>query len=680
MTTFYLDPEDGNDANDGTTFANRWQTILSGATAARTAPGDIIRIIANRRSSIGSCSWTNGSNTVTLPSALTQVITNCESNWTAASQVTASLSTTLEKEGSNAVALAIAAAFSSGRVAHFATGTLDLSGYQQVSFYFRTTTAQPSGRFTLRLCSDTGGVTAVNTFTIPQVQSTNVWHVFTLDNAANLGSAIQSVALYAASDPGTVTITLDHIIACKDKDASDCLTLSHLIKKSADTSFHFYPIRSIDGTTVTLETSTLNMSGANGEGYHGTTESVTTIALKPHVILFGEVTNYVPNEGGTIDNLITFVGGYNRTDMSSQSNSDDMSIFDVLGYTGADGFNLLNADYIRMERVGMVRGQNGFYDQSSFTYYLEVIDCYCALLVGTVFRVTGFIETRIVIHCCAIVISTSSGNSDTISGSMRLYDTPLGGTTGSTLVLRLQTLECYRRTGVTVAIAGPSLGSLVGHIDNLIVENNSTVFQLGNNAHNLFINGGHSSNNTNLFALIYSASQYHFRNFTVNEASIIGTLTALSDVLIEFKDLDDTSNNHYAIRYGGEWLSETTVRHTASGIAWKMNVTSSNLWEGYPLRFPLGPILCAANEEVTLSVWLRRTNTGISGKLILPGGQIAGVASDVEDAITAAADTWEQQTITFTPTEAGVIRPEIHAWGGTTYSLYVDDLSVSQEA
>ena len=47
MATFYLDFEAGSDAADGTTFANRWKTIKDGATAARIAPGDIIRIMGS---------------------------------------------------------------------------------------------------------------------------------------------------------------------------------------------------------------------------------------------------------------------------------------------------------------------------------------------------------------------------------------------------------------------------------------------------------------------------------------------------------------------------------------------------------------------------------------------------------------------------------------------------------
>jgi len=57
------------------------------------------------------------------------------------------------------------------------------------------------------------------------------------------------------------------------------------------------------------------------------------------------------------------------------------------------------------------------------------------------------------------------------------------------------------------------------------------------------------------------------------------------------------------------------------------------------------------------------------------GGQIAGVASDVVSAMTAAADTWEELTISFTPTAAGVVEIEAQAYGGTTESVYVDDMS-----
>jgi hypothetical protein len=81
---------------------------------------------------------------------------------------------------------------------------------------------------------------------------------------------------------------------------------------------------------------------------------------------------------------------------------------------------------------------------------------------------------------------------------------------------------------------------------------------------------------------------------------------------------------------------------------------------------------------VTIKAWMRRDNTGLTMRLVCKGGQIAGVTSDVVSAMTAAANTWEELTITFTPTEVGVVEITAEAWGGTTYSGWVDDMTISQ--
>lgn len=44
MATFHLDLVSGNDANDGSDWANAWLTFASGPTAARIAPGDTIKV------------------------------------------------------------------------------------------------------------------------------------------------------------------------------------------------------------------------------------------------------------------------------------------------------------------------------------------------------------------------------------------------------------------------------------------------------------------------------------------------------------------------------------------------------------------------------------------------------------------------------------------------------------
>ena len=79
-TTFYLDYENGADANDGSTWALAWKTITSGATAARIAPGDIIRIAKSPApASLGTTGiWTDLSKTVTLGAAQTATVNLCE--------------------------------------------------------------------------------------------------------------------------------------------------------------------------------------------------------------------------------------------------------------------------------------------------------------------------------------------------------------------------------------------------------------------------------------------------------------------------------------------------------------------------------------------------------------------------------------------------------------------------
>ncbi len=75
---------------------------------------------------------------------------------------------------------------------------------------------------------------------------------------------------------------------------------------------------------------------------------------------------------------------------------------------------------------------------------------------------------------------------------------------------------------------------------------------------------------------------------------------------------------------------------------------------------------------------MRRTNTGLTFRLRVKGGQIAGVSSDVTSNMSAAADTWEQVSLSFTPTEAGVVEILAECWGGSTYTGYIDELSIIQ--
>jgi hypothetical protein len=264
-----------------------------------------------------------------------------------------------------------------------ATSPINLSGYQQVSFWFQANATLAAGVLSLRLCSDTAGATTVDTLLLPAYPCANVWQCMTINKGSALGSSINSVALYAESDPGTVTCYLDNIIACKAVGSADSLTLDSLIGKVwnrswvASTTYStndiriptsgnrngfrykattggttgsseptwpeavgltvtdgsavwtcegvedtWYPIQSIRATTVLIDNGPNRVTASGGRGYYGETETVATYKREPIGQTPGTGTSNTTNEvtdTGTVNTFITYSGGWDRTAMSSQS-------------------------------------------------------------------------------------------------------------------------------------------------------------------------------------------------------------------------------------------------------------------------------------------------------------------------------------------------------------------------
>lgn len=169
----------------------------------------------------------------------------------------------------------------------------------------------------------------------------------------------------------------------------------------------------------------------------------------------------------------------------------------------------------------------------------------------------------------------------------------------------------------------------------------------------------------------------YFKNATIAEATEVTTV-AYSNLRVFSHNHDGTAGNHWIFTDGGTINAQATTRHTASGIAWTLTPTSTRI-STYPLDFKVAKIACAANALVTVKIWMIKGHaTNVAGKLVCRGGQLAGVTSNVT--ATKADDTsWEELTITFTPTEAGVIEIEVWGWyvAGTS-TVTVDDMTISQ--
>jgi hypothetical protein len=741
MATFFLDFEGGNDANDGTTFANRWKTFTSGATAARIAPGDTIRIMGSPApTSLGvNGTWTsealaasksitaatnatpisvtctghgystgdtivltgdtgntaangtweitvtdadtftldgsvgNGTSAgtrtarlrnntrVLLASAVTQNIASTgpgRAAWTASANVTATLNTAT-KQHYQSDNIAIGTAFTTGLAAYWATGTLDLSGYQQVSFWIRQTsgTIGASGGVDLRLCSDALGVTAVNTVSIPTVATSNQWMPVTVDLSTNLGNSIQSIALYVNTDNGAQTFQISNVIACKASSAADSLTLTSLIGKNT-TGETFWAIQSINGTRVMLDNAPATVpTDTFLRGYYGTSETVTTykretIRLGPFATI--TVVSQTAQDSGTATSFITFSGGWDRTDMSTQTLE-----------TWIDGVNGLGIgienqrNFTALEKIGFVRW--------SVAYRVNSISMGVQNL------------SFVAVNNCNL----SAGPVETIGkGGVHQIDAAVANR-GNAIAMNATTGTSRMSITCPNASCNGGLGALVVTMDRTKVEisaYNNALAGLGFEAYSfggVLINcktkdnaGGGVENNRGFSA--------NFVNFLCEETTEISPSTSY-DYYLYSQNHDQTTDNHKVFMFGGLISSATDQRHTASGISWKLQPTSTtNRNALYPVILSLAKIACAANSMVTVKAWMRRTNTDLTMRLVCKGGQIAGVDTDVVDSMTAAANTWAEQTITFTPTEVGVVEITAEAYGGSTFSGWVDDMTISQ--
>lgn len=660
--TFYLDYEGGNDGNDGTSFAQRWKTFTNGATAARIAPGDAIRVMASPSptSLSQNATWTENSATVTLTTAVTTTITLCDSAWSTpdAVNVTVSQSTT-RKEGTKSQSVAIGANFNTGNAAYFATGTLNLSNpaRQQVSFWIRNSAgaAVAAGDLSLRLCTGNNGTGSVHTIPIPALFA-NVWTAVTVDLGADMNSAIASVALYVDTDKGATTVLIDNIIACNDDTAANSLTLQSLISKNT-TGSTWHAIKSINGTTIVLDANPASAQGA-GQGFGGATDTVPI--WKRETIKTAEAASTttavqtVMDSGTLAGGAITFSGGWNRTDMSSQT-AGDQTWFD--GHTGwGYGIYISSQNFVTLSDIGLVRYYYGLYCATNTNITLTNVSANSCGGVGLYCETSN---SLLVMTNCAACHNGSYGFNAAIAYNAAISGLMTDSNAGSAGVYlgaagvlcsgRMSNL--ISRSNTNYGLSNASLGKWV--IDTVATKNNGT--------------GGISTSSLGDMLLVGATIP------ETAEAAIAVAGNYINARVVS--ENHDSAGAHRIWTDGGLIQSDTTNRHTASGICWQICPTSTNRQANYPLDFVLATIAVNANVDTTITAWMYRDNAGLTGRLVCRGGQIAGVNETYHE--VSGTGAYEQRTITIHPTASGVVQIEAWAWGGTTYSLYVDDLTIT---
>ncbi len=138
-------------------------------------------------------------------------IDSCDAAWTGATGVTATLDTTLEKEGSGCAKLVVAAGAAAGIIAYHAITALDLTAKTEVEIWVYSITAFAAGAHKLVLSASAACATEEEAINIPAT-SAYTWtrHVLTLANPSS-DAAIISVGIKMVTDT-TYTLYLDDIL------------------------------------------------------------------------------------------------------------------------------------------------------------------------------------------------------------------------------------------------------------------------------------------------------------------------------------------------------------------------------------------------------------------------------------------------------------------------------------
>jgi len=651
MATWYFDRSGGDNANSGLTFALR-KKDMSGVTLAA---GDTVRVAKTPDATlVGNATFTDLSKTITLATAKNLLIQDCETVWTGSANVTATAGTVTFKEGTAAANLLVAAAFTTGIIAYKAMTSTDFSGYQQVTFWIRAGIAIASGVLSLRLCSDVAGVTAVDTLVINVALKAGFWMPVTIDKGSALGSAIQSIALNAVSDPGNVTIMLDNINACLASSADDSLSLTSAIGKNTSGE-SFLPLQSISGTTLILGGGvSLNGNSASLFGYTGTTETVSLYKIEPVVGIdngsttassWGSLTN-----AGTQASPIIISGGWNTTDMTTQTGE---SWFTMRSNSDIGIRFASTCAYITVSKINFIHHQYGFYQPGATNITLDSVH------------------------------SNGHSNYGVLANTLAARNTYTNTNTQLNAVGGLGLSYSSLATGVKV-YGNVSRGLVFGASSNVVksstIRNNNYGVDFLNHGQNRVYDTFVGNNLAASGSILIDSGRNFLFNVTLDDANQVSSTTTHLEPHIYHHNFNGVANTYRITKQGGRISSVTDAnREKASGSCWMIEVTSATLRDSdNPLIFGTiashegFKVACAANLAVTVSARVKRDNLGLTLRLVCPGGQIAGVVADVVATAAAAVDTYETISITFTPTEAGVVDIQFQAYGGSTFKAYVD--------
>jgi len=553
----------------------------------------------------------------------------------------------------------IVAGAAAARLAYKTITSTDFSSHDSITLWAKSNGTNPlaTDEYRICLCSDTNGQTVVDTFLVPALPAQSRWYPLVIQKSGGgaLGAAIQSIALYSdtATQAGAY-LSVDNISAC---DAAG-LNLHTLITKNTQafggTEFTF-AIESISGRVVMLAeragSPQFTPSGSTAKrGYLGTTENVTTYLRKPIALSVVSSSANTARDDGQYGGTINYSGGWDTV----SNTQNGVTIYD--GQTGYGSGIYCSLSYNTFTRFHVTRYMYGFHFEDAGSFRNTVTD-----ITAT--------------HCNQYGVFLSEGNNNTVTSTRVNYCSTgahFSSCSNNTITSIIAT-NCY---------AGVEFLSCLNNTIQAITASycsSGAVFYPTTNGNEL--NSGSFTNCDR--GVETSGGQNYGRDLTFSScAENVYAYPAARSRRFDSKNHNSTGQN-YLFDVGVEVVSAPTTRSGGAGLMWGITLTNPlgpYRDEGWPFYMPIAQVPVEANYLVTASLWMKKTDsTDIAASFICKGGQIAGVTTDVET-VKASDTAWQNVTITFTPTERGVVELGAKVWfvTSTPETVYIDDITISQ--
>lgn len=698
-----------------------WKTLVSGATSSRIVAGDTIRIAKTMdATSIGDGTWTDDSGVVTLATAQTITVDNCETAWTTGGGDVATPtkdSTTnnfMQGTGSAKFIFDSAVQINTKQAYFPLPATLDLSSKQIISFWMYTSSAiSGADRLRICLCSDAEGATVVDTISVP-VTVAGCWEHYQVarTSGGNLGAGINSIALYTGgTSPGnSITVYLDNIIAT----TTNGLNHGSLISKNSSSTLdpaaeQWFALRSIDDTTLTID------GGASGSnGFYSTIgtspDTVTTYYRNPLRTMPANAASAALEQvtiNGSASSRCTYTFGWDPT----TNEQNGMTWYDGIVRTSST-YNVgrpflgISKSYITINGLGIVRFRSGNnnstqqrnditmamslvfypYDYNSNTFSngsmtTQMNNCngFSSLFYCSVNNITW---KSYEINCQSPRFLGGYKNDIEwyIKKSPSSY-VPIEYSNSRFKIVSYSN-SYFLFTG-EVSTATTSAHNNVIHDCEFSAVTGSTSYFLGfnNTANNLCYNITANTACTSGVIYVNNCGPVYIRNLTTQDTQYVytvsdsyGPATAQIDIINGDPNLSRTVYNH------GVAFMQQIERHTVSGYAWQVDVTSSLANIAKPVTVNVAKVACTGGKLVTFKAFVKKSDASDIGARLIVRAITPGITTD--QITTKADDTnWEELTVTFTPTYKCVVDVDLDVYwvaNAADDSVYLDDITITE--